>query len=137
MPHEDGSILPVVAQPGARRNGVLGERAGALRVAVTAPPDKGKANAAIQVAARRGLGCKAAQVALVSGAASRQKRFLIVGSRPRGAPPRLAALIRTETDVTRARPQRESRRHRWFLNEPTPVDLLLRLRTAFRNSIKS
>ena len=34
--HEDGSILPVVAQPGARRNAVVGVRAGALRVAVTA-----------------------------------------------------------------------------------------------------
>ena len=56
--HEDGSILPVVAQPGARRNAVLGERAGALRVAVTAPPDKGKANAAILALLAEVLGCK-------------------------------------------------------------------------------
>ena len=97
--HEDGSILPVVAQPGARRNAVLGERAGALRVAVTAPPDKGKANAAIQALLAEGLGCKAARIALVSGATSRQKRFLIGGLDPEALRRRLAALMpRTESD---------------------------------------
>ena len=75
--HVYGSILPVVAQPGARRNALLGVRAGALRVAVTAPPDKGKANAAIQELLAEALGCKSAQVALVSGATSRKKRFRI------------------------------------------------------------
>jgi uncharacterized protein len=93
VPHADGSILPVVAQPGARRNAVLGERAGALRVAVTAPPDKGKANAAIQALLAERLGCKAAQVALISGATSRQKRFLIGGLDPETLRRRLAALI--------------------------------------------
>ena len=98
--HEDGSILPVVAQPGARRNAVLGEHAGALRVAVTAPPDKGKANAAIQALLAEVLGCKAARIALVSGAASRQKRFLIGGLEPEALRLRLAALMpRTESDA--------------------------------------
>ena len=31
----DGVILPVLAHPGAKRNAILGERAGALRVAVS------------------------------------------------------------------------------------------------------
>jgi uncharacterized protein len=91
--HEDGSILPVLAQPGARRNAVLGVRAGALRVAVTAPPDKGKANAAIQSVLAESLGCKAAQVALVSGATSRQKRFLVDGLGPEAIRERLTALL--------------------------------------------
>src|SRR6185312_11720313 len=90
--HEDGSILPVVAQPGARRNALLGVRAGALRVAVTAPPDKGKANAAIQDLLAQALGCKTAQVALVSGATSRQKRFRISGIDPEGLRIRLTGL---------------------------------------------
>lgn len=90
---EGGSILPVVAQPGARREGVLGVRAGALRVAVTAPPDKGKANAAIQSLLASALGCKAAHVMLVSGSASRQKRFRIAGIGPDDLRRRLAALI--------------------------------------------
>lgn len=73
----DGVILPVLAHPSAKRNAILGERGGALRVAVTAPADKGKANAAIQAVLAEGLDCKAARVTLVSGATSRQKRFLI------------------------------------------------------------
>jgi uncharacterized protein (TIGR00251 family) len=73
----EGVILHVLAHPGARRNAILGERAGALRVAVNAPADKGKANAAIQLALAEGLGCKAGCITLISGATSRQKRFLI------------------------------------------------------------
>jgi uncharacterized protein len=91
--HEDGSILPVAASPGARGDAVLGERAGALRVAVTAPPDKGKANAAIQSLLAKCLGCKAARIALVSGATSRQKRFLIGGLDPEALRRRLAELV--------------------------------------------
>jgi len=73
----EGVILPVIAHPGARRNAILGERAGALRVAVSANADKGKANAAIQAVLAEELACKAARITLVSGATSRQKRFLI------------------------------------------------------------
>jgi uncharacterized protein len=82
VPHTEGAILSVVAQPGSKRNAVLGERAGAIRIAVTAPPDKGKANAAIQAVLAENLGCKTAQVSLISGAAARQKRFLIRGIDP-------------------------------------------------------
>ena len=46
-PHPEGWVLPVRAQPGARKRGIQGERAGALRVAVTAPPQDGRANEAI------------------------------------------------------------------------------------------
>jgi uncharacterized protein (TIGR00251 family) len=91
--HDGGSILPVAAHPGARRDAVLGVRAGALRVAVTAPPDKGKANAAIQSLLAEGLGCKPAQVGLVSGATSRQKRFRIAGIDPDALRSSLAVLI--------------------------------------------
>ena len=45
--HADGCILPVRAQPGARKAGILGEHAGALKVAVTAPPEDGRANRAL------------------------------------------------------------------------------------------
>jgi len=91
--HEGGSILPVAAQPGTRRDAVLGVRAGALRVAVTAPPDRGKANAAIQALLAESLGCKPAQVDLVSGATSRQKRFRIAGIDPDALRRRLAVLF--------------------------------------------
>ena len=45
--HAQGTILPVRAHPGARRNEIRGEHDGALRVSVTAAPEKGKANKAI------------------------------------------------------------------------------------------
>lgn len=78
-PSKQGTLFAVHAQPGARRNAILGERAGALRVAVTAPPDKGKANAAILELLARELGCRPSEIALVSGETSRQKRFILAG----------------------------------------------------------
>jgi uncharacterized protein (TIGR00251 family) len=77
-----GTIVPVHAQPGAKRKGVLGERAGALRVAVTAAAEKGKANAAIQALLAELLGCRRSQISLLSGETSRQKRFLVAGMVP-------------------------------------------------------
>jgi uncharacterized protein (TIGR00251 family) len=80
--HAQGTILPVRAQPGARKTEIAGIHAGALRVAVSAPPDKGKANAAIAKLLAEVLGFKPAQIGLLSGAATRQKRFLIQGIEP-------------------------------------------------------
>ncbi len=77
--HERGTVLPVRAQPGARKNVVLGERAGALRVAVSAAPERGKANAAIQDVLAEFLACKTSQICLLSGETARDKRFLIEG----------------------------------------------------------
>jgi uncharacterized protein (TIGR00251 family) len=76
-PHAEGTVLAVHAQPGARRNGVIGERAGTLRVAVSAPPDRGRANAALREVLAAALSCKESQVELIAGETSRQKRFLI------------------------------------------------------------
>ncbi len=90
--HAQGTIIPVQARPGARKNAILGERAGALRVAVSAAPEKGKANAAIQAVLAKALGCKASQVGLLSGETSRDKRFLVVGLTPEELQQRLATL---------------------------------------------
>ncbi|HZW29855.1 MAG TPA: DUF167 family protein [Isosphaeraceae bacterium] len=91
--HAGGVVLPVLAHPGSKRNAVLGERAGALRVAVTAPPEKGKANAAIQAVLAAALRLKPAQLTLLSGAAARPKRFLIAGIGPEELGRRLATLL--------------------------------------------
>jgi uncharacterized protein (TIGR00251 family) len=93
VPHPNGAVLPVLAQPGAKRNAILGVRAGALRVAVTAPPDKGKANQAIQALLADALGCRAGQIALLFGATSRQKRFLFEGMTALDLTDRLASLL--------------------------------------------
>lgn len=75
----EGFILAVRAQPGARRTGIVGEQNGALKVAVAAPPDKGKANAAVQEVLCDALSLKRSQVELVAGPASRDKKFLLRG----------------------------------------------------------
>jgi uncharacterized protein (TIGR00251 family) len=94
--HAEGCILPVRAQPGARKTGVLGEQAGALKVAVTAPPEDGRANKALTEALRDALGVKRSQVELVSGQTSRDKRFLIRGLTKADLESRLAALLGQE-----------------------------------------
>src|SRR5437868_3802719 len=78
-PHAEGALVAVRAQPGARRNAVLGEQAGALKVAVTAPPEGGRANAALAEVLRDWLGVKRSQVELAGGATSRNKTFLVRG----------------------------------------------------------
>lgn len=77
--HPRGTVVPVRARPGARKDAILGEHAGALRVAVTTKPEAGKANVAIQTVLARALGFKSNQIDLLSGQTSREKRFLIVG----------------------------------------------------------
>ncbi|MFO1041407.1 MAG: DUF167 domain-containing protein [Planctomycetaceae bacterium] len=74
-----GIVLPVKAQPGARRNGITGEHAGALKIAVTQAPEKGKANDAIIDVLVEALGLKRNQIELISGATSPQKKFLVTG----------------------------------------------------------
>lgn len=97
--HADGTVIPVVAQPGAKRPGVLGERNGALRLAVSAPPDKGKANAALAALLAEVLGCKASTIILLSGTTSRQKRFLITALTPDDVHDRLKSSLPPEPDV--------------------------------------
>jgi uncharacterized protein len=79
MPHAEGCLLGVRAQPGARKNAVLGEHAGMLKIAVTPPPQDGRANQGITELLREWLGLKRSQVELATGATSRQKQFLIRG----------------------------------------------------------
>ena len=77
--HPNGVILPVRAQPRARQARIVGEHGGALKVAVTDPPEKGKANQSIIEVLCEQLRLKKSQVALLSGDTSRDKRFLIAG----------------------------------------------------------
>ena len=77
--HPNGLILTVHAQPRARQARIVGEHGGALKVAVTDPPEKGKANQSIIEVLCEQLGIKKSQVALLSGNTSRAKRFLIAG----------------------------------------------------------
>lgn len=88
-PHPEGVLLAVRAQPGARKNAVGGEHGGALKVAVTAPPEDGRANAAIVELLRDWLGLRRSEVELASGLTNRNKQVLIRGR----SPEELAALL--------------------------------------------
>ena len=82
-PHPDGAILPVRAQPGARRNEVRGIQDGALKVCVTQAPEKGKANKAIVEVLAKWLGVRKSQIELISGETASQKKFLVRADRER------------------------------------------------------
>jgi len=81
-PHADGTILPVRAHPGARRNEIRGVQDGMLKVSVTQAPEKGKANKAVIELLSKQLGLKRSQIELLSGETSHQKRFLMRGIEP-------------------------------------------------------
>lgn len=72
-----GFVLPVKAHPGAKKSGITGEHAGALKVSVTQAPEKGKANEAIIKLLANELRLKKAQITLASGATSTSKQFVI------------------------------------------------------------
>ena len=65
--------LRLRVHPKARRNAITGLRGDALKVSVTAPPEQGKANEAVLEVLAAALAIPASSIALVSGAASRDK----------------------------------------------------------------
>jgi uncharacterized protein (TIGR00251 family) len=91
--HPEGVLVAIRAQPGARKSGVLGEQAGALKVAVTAPPEDGRANAALVGLLRDLLGLKRSQVELHSGATGRNKKLLVRGLPREELAEKLASLV--------------------------------------------
>ena len=66
-------------QPRARRDEIVGERAGAVLVRVTAPPVEGKANAALCRLLAKRLGLPRGKVAIVRGGSARDKLVEIDG----------------------------------------------------------
>src|SRR5690348_11351544 len=76
----DGIIVPVRAQPRARRNCVTGTHAWQLKISVTVPQEKWKANDAISAVLVRALDVRSSQVTLLSGHTSQKKRFLTAGT---------------------------------------------------------
>ncbi len=90
-PSSDGLLLRVRVQPRASRNEVVGWQDDALRVRVTAPPADGLANRAVTDLLARAPRLPASQIALVRGAASRDKLFRVARLSPSDVRLRLAA----------------------------------------------
>jgi uncharacterized protein (TIGR00251 family) len=78
-----GGVLAVKVAPKASRDAILGPMptvdGQALKVAVTAPPDKGKANAAVIALIAAAFGVPKRAVSVVAGASDRSKLLRIDG----------------------------------------------------------
>lgn len=78
-PIADGVEIAVKVVPGASRDRVMGLLGDALKVQVSAPPEKGRANAAVIEVLAEALGVSAKSISLVGGATSPHKSFHIRG----------------------------------------------------------
>ena len=67
--------LEVRAQPGAKRSGFAGFWNGMPKIAVSAPPENGRANAALEAEIAKLFGLRASGVSLASGTSARAKKF--------------------------------------------------------------
>ncbi len=75
----DGIEVSVLLQPRASRNQIVGEHDGRLKIALSAPPVDGEANAALIEFFARLLKIKKSDVTLTDGPASRRKRLHLRG----------------------------------------------------------
>ena len=73
------ALLRVRVQPRAKRDEVVGERAGAVVVRLVAPPVDGKANAALCAFLAKAAGVRRSQVTIVRGAMARDKVVRVEG----------------------------------------------------------
>lgn len=96
--HAAGVVLPVRAQPGARKSGIRGQHGGSLKVSVTQVAERGKANLALIDVLCQALDLRKGQVELIAGASSTEKRFLVRNIEL----PELARRIAVRLDASRS-----------------------------------
>jgi uncharacterized protein (TIGR00251 family) len=77
--HADGTLVHVKALAAARKNELRGIENSRLKIATTAVPEKGQANAAITRQLAASLQVPPRQLELIRGASSNQKTFLVRG----------------------------------------------------------
>lgn len=92
---QDGVYLDLQVQPKARRPGVRGLYGDRLKVAVSEPPEDGRANEAVVATVAGILEVKSGAVSLVSGVSSRQKRVFVKGMTVESARRRIEAATGT------------------------------------------
>jgi uncharacterized protein len=81
---KSAEMIEVRVQPRARRNEVVEKAGGLFRVRVTAAPEGGAANRAVVALLAEALDVAPSRLALVRGAASRDKLFRVEPSAGRG-----------------------------------------------------
>jgi uncharacterized protein len=88
--------LVLRVSPGARTNAVVGRHGEAWKVRVSAPPEDGRANAAVVELLADTLGVPARTISVVSGHAARDKLVELAGIEPDEIERRLEAVGRKE-----------------------------------------
>ncbi|MEQ8293936.1 MAG: DUF167 domain-containing protein [Roseovarius sp.] len=73
---EASATVTVRVTPGAAANGIV-LREGQIRVSVTAAPEGGKANAAVQKLLAKAMGVPKSRLELIRGATARDKVFSV------------------------------------------------------------
>ena len=81
LPGKEGWRFAVSVRPGSRRDEIVGLQADALKVAITAPPEKGKANKALCRLLAREMGVPPSAVSVSRGPASRHKEVVVAAGR--------------------------------------------------------
>lgn len=72
-----GARIAVRVTPRGGRDAVTLDEAGCIHVRVTAPPEDGKANAAVRKLLARALGVAPSRLTLTGGATARDKTFRV------------------------------------------------------------
>lgn len=76
---EDGVIFRIKVQPRASKNKIVGVQGDALKIKISAPPVKGKANRALVDLLAEQLGVKRSEVEIIGGHTSKIKKIKVVG----------------------------------------------------------
>jgi uncharacterized protein (TIGR00251 family) len=76
---KDGCTFRVRVVPRGRRDEVMGLHGDALKIRLAAPPERGKANRALQRFLAERLGVSSSAIEILSGHTSRQKRVCVEG----------------------------------------------------------
>jgi hypothetical protein len=79
---DDGVLLPLHVQPGARRTAIVGEHGGRLKVAVNQPADRGRANLAVVALLAAELDLPRGRVTIRSGQGNPRKTLHLAGIEP-------------------------------------------------------
>lgn len=90
------SLLGVKVVPGARRDGIVGVHDGRLKVAVSAPPENGRANARLLEVLVAALEIRIGQVCIQAGADSPRKTVRIKNVLPDALRSTLRRLLRQD-----------------------------------------
>jgi uncharacterized protein len=88
--------LALRVSPGARSSAVVGRHGAAWKVRVSAPPEDGRANAAVVQLLADALGVPARTISVVSGHGARDKLVEVAGIAPDEIDRRLDAVGRKE-----------------------------------------